>query len=60
MLTKRKIGPAESFDSVVRRLIDIEDIPSMEEVFKECDSRKQRKVSTKEVLQVIRDIREGK
>ncbi len=58
-LERRKSYQEESYDTVIRRLIDMEDIPSMEEMFKEGDKLKQKKIyATKEVVDMIHKQRE--
>ncbi len=55
---KKKAG--ESFDTVIRRMLELEDVPSMEEMFREADKIKQERVySTGEVVRMIRKLREG-
>ena len=57
-LEHKKSYPKESYDTVVRRLMDMEDIPSMEEMFRETDKLKQKKIyTTKEVIELSHRLR---
>ena len=57
-LERKKINPRESYDSVVNRVLEDEEIPSMEEMFKRCDSMKQsRRYSTKEIIELSHRLR---
>jgi len=56
-IEKRKKHPRESYDSVISRMLE-EDIPSMEEVFAECDKIKQDKTySTEEIIKMSHELR---
>ena len=58
-LERRKSYPEESYDTVIKRLIDMENIPSMEEMFRDGDKLKQKKIyTTKEVVDMIHKQRE--
>lgn len=53
MLEQKKQHPRETYDQVIKRIIENEDIPSLEEAFRICDQIKQgRKYSTKEVIEL--------
>lgn len=57
-LEDRKIHPRESYDSVLKRMLENEELPSMEEMFKIGDRLKQkRKYSTKEVINLSHELR---
>ena len=57
-LAKRKEHPRESYDAVVQKLLDQEQIPSMEEMFQKADQLKQKKkYATKDVLRLTHDLR---
>ena len=50
-LEDRKIHPRESYDSVLKRVLENDELPSMEEMFKQVDQIKQKKkYSTQEVI----------
>ena len=60
--TKKKLGskkmhPRESYDSVLRKLLEKEEIPSMEELFKQGDKIKQAKHTTKEIIESSHELR---
>ena len=61
--TKKKLHskrehPKESYDSVIKRILEREKIPSMEEMFKIGDKLKQKKVyTTKEVIELTHKLR---
>ena len=58
MLESKKLHQGESYEEVIRRLLEFEDIPSMEEMFKVCDRKKQkRKFSTKEIIEMTHEWR---
>lgn len=53
----RKSHPRESYDSVLRKLLEKEEIPSMEEMFKRGDKIKQkRRYSTKEIIDISHEL----
>lgn len=57
-LENKKSYPRESYNSVIKRMLDDEDIPSMEEMFRRADKIKgQKKYTTKELLEMIHDRR---
>ena len=57
-LESKKSHPRESYDSVVNRILEDEEIPSMEEMFKRGDRIKEAKqYSTKEILDMIHKLR---
>lgn len=57
-LEKKKSHPRESYDSVVNRILEEEEIPSMEEMFKIGDNIKQsRRYSTKEIIELSHRLR---
>ena len=60
--TKKKIEtkkshPRESYDSVLRRMLEKEEIPSMEEMFKHGDKIKQAKHATEEIIKMSHELR---
>lgn len=57
-LEYRKTHPRESYDSVLKRVLENEEIPSMEEMFRQVDKVKQkRKYSTQEVIDISHSLR---
>ncbi|MAG48085.1 hypothetical protein CL617_05765 [archaeon] len=57
-LKNKKEYKEESYDSVVKKLLNMEDFPSMEEMFKESDKIKQEKIyTTKEVIELSHRLR---
>ncbi len=57
-LESKKVHPRESYNAVLQRMLDYEDIPSMEEMFKRGDSLKHRKYSTEEIIRMSHRLRE--
>lgn len=59
-LEEKKVHPRESYDSVIKRVLESENIPSMEEMFRRADKIKdQKKYTTNELLDMIH-ARRGK
>ena len=59
MIETKKVHPRESYESVLRRMLEREQIPSMEEMFKKGDKIKQkRRYSTKEIIDISHELRE--
>jgi len=57
-LEHKKIHPRESYDSVIKRILENEKIPSMEQMFSQCDRLKQeKKFTTKEVVDLCHEMR---
>lgn len=57
----RKSHPRESYDSVIRRVLENEEIPSIEDMFKHGDTIKQtKKYTTKEIIKTSHELREKK
>ena len=53
-LERKKSHPRESYDSVVNRILEDEEIPSMEEMFRQADKiKEQKKYTTKELVEMI-------
>ncbi|MBI2671927.1 hypothetical protein HYX16_03255 [Candidatus Woesearchaeota archaeon] len=60
-LERKKAHHRESYDSVLKRILETEKIPSMQEMFEYGDKLKQkRKYSTKEVIKVTHELRGDK
>ena len=61
--TKKKLGskkmhPRESYDSVLRKLLEKDYIPSIEEMFKHGDKIKQaKKYATEEIIEISHELR---
>lgn len=59
-LEKKKVHERETYDSVIKRMLEDEETPSVEEVFRIGDQIKgQKKYTTKELLDMIH-ARRGK
>lgn len=57
-LENKKVHPRESYDSVLRRMLENEEIPSMEEMFRLRDKLRQKKrYTTKEVIELTHELR---
>jgi len=57
-LERKKVHPRESYDSVLKRILETEKIPSMQEMFEYGDRLKQiKKYSTKEVIKITHELR---
>ena len=57
-LAMKKVHPRESYDAVLQRILEAEDIPSMEDMFRRSDSVKQtRQYSTEEVIRLSHSLR---
>lgn len=57
-LNAKKDSPKESYDSVIRKLLEKESIPSMEEMFNQGDKIKQKKCyTTEEVINLTHELR---
>ena len=59
-LENKKVHPRESYDSVLKKMLENEEMPSMEEMFRQADKIKdQKKYTTKGLLEMIH-VRRGK
>ena len=57
-LERKKVHPRESYDSVIKRILETDKIPSMEEMFEYGDKLKQnKKYNTKEVIKITHELR---
>ena len=57
-LENKKVHPRESFDSVLRRVLEAEKLPSMEDMFRQVDKINQkRKYTTQEVIETSHSLR---
>ena len=57
-LGNKKIHPRESYDTVIKRILEQEKLPSMEEMFMIGDKLKQKKnYTTKEVITISHELR---
>ncbi len=58
-LEEKKIHPRESYDSLLKRMLAHENLPSMEEMFRRGDSIKQKKTyTTQEIIDLSHELRE--
>ena len=56
-LENKKVHPRESYDSVIKRILEDEKMPSIEQMFKHGDALKQKKkYSTKEVIKLTHEL----
>lgn len=51
-LEQRKKHPKESYEEVIRRILNSDDIPSMEEMFKEAAKLKHRPYTAEELVKL--------
>lgn len=62
--TKKKLDnykrhPRESYDEVIKRFIDQESFPTMDEMFREADKRKLGKgLSTADIIRLAHEMRD--
>ncbi len=57
-LEDKKIHPRESYDSVLKRVLENEKLPSMEEMFRLGDElRQKKKYTTKDVIEISHGLR---
>ena len=57
-LEDKKMHPRESYDSVLKRVLENENLPSMEEMFRQVDKIKQKKkYTTKEIIEISHSLR---
>ena len=55
----KKAHPRESYDSVLKRMLEREEIPSVEAMFKQGDKIKQaKKYTTKDMIPMSHELRE--
>lgn len=60
-LERMKKYPRESYDSVLKRVLENEKLPSMEEMFRVGDKIKQaKKYTTKEAIELSHELRKGR
>lgn len=58
ILENKKIYPRESYNSVIKRVLETENIPSMEEMFRQGDNIKQTKnYTTKQIIEMSHELR---
>lgn len=58
-LEGKKAHPRESYDAVLQRMLEADNIPSMEEMFRKADSMKQkREYTTEEIVKLTHELRE--
>jgi predicted CopG family antitoxin len=57
-LDKRKTHPRESYNDVLKRMLEDEEVFTLEDAFKLADSvKEQKKYSTKEVIELTHELR---
>ncbi|HLD96952.1 MAG TPA: hypothetical protein VI934_01265 [Candidatus Nanoarchaeia archaeon] len=57
-LESKKAHPRESYNEVIMKILENEEIPSMEEMFRKGDSIKQsRQYSTEEIIELSHALR---
>ena len=57
-LENKKLHQRESYDSVLKRMLESERIPSIEDMFREGDKIKQKqKYTTKEIIEISHELR---
>jgi len=57
-LENRKMHPRESYDSVLKRILENERLPSMEEMFQQSDKiRQKKKYTTNEIIEISHGLR---
>jgi len=57
-LEKMKQYPRESYDAVLKRMLEFENIPSMGEMFTYGDKLKQKKkYTTKQIIEISHELR---
>ena len=57
-LGRRKSYPRESYESIIKRVLESDDIPSMEEMFRIGDGIKQkRQYTTAEIIKLSHELR---
>ena len=58
-LERKKTHQRESYDAVLQRMLEADNIPSMEEMFRKADSMKQkREYTTEEIVKLTHELRE--
>ena len=56
-LERKKVHERDTYDSVIKRMLEEEDIPSMDEMFRRGDKIKQkRRYSTKEIIDISHEL----
>lgn len=57
-LENKKLHQRESYDSVLKRMLESESIPSMEDMFRMGDKLKQKqKYTTKKIIEMSHELR---
>ena len=56
-LERKKVHERDTYDSVIKRMLEEENIPSMDEMFRRGDKIKQkRRYSTKEIIDISHEM----
>lgn len=56
-LENKKVHPRESYDAVLKRILETEEVPSMEEMFRHGDKIKQKKHTTENIIKMSHELR---
>ncbi len=57
-LSQKKEHPNESYDSVLKRMLEDEEIPDINEMYRKCDEMKEKKkFSTRQVIKLSHELR---
>ncbi len=57
-LSQKKEHPNESYDSVIKRMLEDEEIPDIHEMYKKCDEMKEKKIyNTQQVVKLSHELR---
>ncbi len=57
-LERKKLYARESYESVIKRILEEDETPSMEEMFRRADALKMKKHSAEDVVKLIHQLRE--
>ncbi len=57
-IESKKVHPRESYDSVLNRMLEREETPPMEDMFKQGDKIQQtKKYATEEIIEISHELR---
>ncbi len=56
-LDAKKIHPRESYDSVLKRILESKELPSMDEMFRKGDAMKHKAYATQDVVKLSHELR---
>ena len=58
-LSQKKEHPNESYDSVLKRMLEDEEIPDINEMYRKCDEMKEKRpYSREEVVRITHELRD--